>query len=41
VLTSSRDARAYGRRLMNDHVVGFIPKEQISAIALHALVDQK
>jgi DNA-binding NarL/FixJ family response regulator len=41
VLTSSRDARAYGRRLRSDHVVGFIPKEQISAAAVHALVDPK
>jgi DNA-binding NarL/FixJ family response regulator len=41
VLTSSRDARAYGRRLMNDHVVGFIPKEQISAAELHALVERE
>lgn len=40
VLTSSRDARAYGRRLRNGYVVGFIPKEQISAAALHALVDR-
>ena len=39
VLTSSRDARAYGRRLTNGHAVGFIPKEQISAAAMHALVD--
>jgi DNA-binding NarL/FixJ family response regulator len=41
VLTSSRDARAYGRRLRNGYVVGFIPKEQISAAALHALVDRE
>jgi DNA-binding NarL/FixJ family response regulator len=41
VLTSSRDARAYGRRLKNGHAVGFIPKEQISAAALHALVDRE
>ncbi len=40
VLTSSRDARAYGRRLRNGHAIGFIPKEQISAAALHALVDR-
>jgi DNA-binding NarL/FixJ family response regulator len=39
VLTSSRDARAYGRRLRNGFAVGFLPKEQISAAALHALVD--
>jgi DNA-binding NarL/FixJ family response regulator len=41
VLTSSRDARAYGRRLRSDHVAGFIPKEQISASALRALVGQE
>lgn len=41
VLTSSRDARAYGRRLKNGHAVGFIPKEQISAAAMHALVDRE
>jgi DNA-binding NarL/FixJ family response regulator len=41
VLTSSRDARAYGRRLRNGNAVGFIPKEQISAAVLHALVDRK
>lgn len=37
VLTSSRDARAYGRRLTNDHILGFIPKEQISGAAIRAL----
>ena len=41
VLTSSRDARAYGRRLKNGHAVGFIPKEQISAAAIRALVDRE
>jgi DNA-binding NarL/FixJ family response regulator len=41
VLTSSRDARAYGRRLKNGRAVGFIPKEQISAAAMHALVDRE
>ncbi|HSL75312.1 MAG TPA: response regulator transcription factor [Candidatus Limnocylindrales bacterium] len=41
VLTSSRDARAYGRRLRNSHAIGFIPKEQISAMAMHALVDRE
>jgi DNA-binding NarL/FixJ family response regulator len=39
VLTSSRDARAYGRRLTNGHAVGFIPKERISGPAIRALVD--
>ena len=41
VLTSSRDARAYGRRLTNGDALGFIPKEQISGAAIRALVDQR
>ena len=40
VLTSSRDARAYGRRLTNGHSLGFIPKEHISGAAIWALVDR-
>src|SRR5829696_1208471 len=40
VLTSSRDARAYGRRLTNGHFLGFIPKERISGPAIWALVDR-
>jgi DNA-binding NarL/FixJ family response regulator len=40
VLTSSRDARAYGRRLTNGDSVGFIPKERISGAAIRALVDR-
>ena len=40
VLTSSRDARAYGRRLANGHFLGFIPKERISGPAIRALVDR-
>jgi DNA-binding NarL/FixJ family response regulator len=39
VLTSSRDARAYGRRLSNGLFLGFIPKERISGAAIRALVD--
>lgn len=39
VLTSSRDARAYGRRLTNGYSLGFIPKEQLSGAAIRALVD--
>jgi two-component system response regulator EvgA len=39
VLTSSRDARAYGQRLTNGHTLGFIPKEQISGASIRALVD--
>lgn len=40
VLTSSRDARAYGRRLTSDRFLGFIPKERISGAAIRALVDR-
>jgi two-component system response regulator EvgA len=40
VLTSSRDARAYGRRLTNGHSLGFIPKERVSGAAIRALVDR-
>ena len=40
VLTSSRDARAYGRRVTNGHFLGFIPKERISGPAIRALVDR-
>ena len=40
VLTSSRDARAYGRRLTNGHFLGFIPKERISGAAIRALADR-
>jgi DNA-binding NarL/FixJ family response regulator len=40
VLTSSRDARAYGRRLANGHFLGFVPKERISGTAIRALVDR-
>jgi DNA-binding NarL/FixJ family response regulator len=41
VLTSSRDARAYGRRLANGPCLGFIPKEQISGAAIRALADRR
>jgi DNA-binding NarL/FixJ family response regulator len=40
VLTSSRDARAYGRRLTNGPFLGFIPKERISGTAIRALVER-
>lgn len=40
VLTSSRDARAYGRRLTSGHFLGFIPKERISGAAIRALVER-
>jgi DNA-binding NarL/FixJ family response regulator len=37
VLTSSRDARAFGRRLREAPVLGFLPKEQVSGAAILAL----
>jgi len=40
VLTSSRDARSYGRRLSNGDCLGFIPKEQVSGASIRALVDR-
>jgi DNA-binding NarL/FixJ family response regulator len=40
VLTSSRDARAYGRRLTSGDALGFIPKEHLSGAAMRALVDR-
>jgi len=40
VLTSSRDARAYGRRLTNGPALGFIPKERISGAAIRGLVER-
>lgn len=39
VLTSSRDARAYGRRLAEVPSLGFIPKDQLSGSAIRALAD--
>jgi hypothetical protein len=38
VLTSSRDARAYGRRATDGDHLGFLPKEQVSGAAIRALV---
>jgi two-component system response regulator EvgA len=40
VLTSSRDARAYGRRLIADPSLGFIPKERLSGAAIRAMADR-
>lgn len=37
VLTSSRDARAFGRRLREVPSLGFLPKEQVSGAAIRAL----
>jgi DNA-binding NarL/FixJ family response regulator len=39
VLTSSRDASAYGPRLVNSHVLGFIPKDELSGPALRDMAD--
>jgi DNA-binding NarL/FixJ family response regulator len=36
VLTSSRDASAYGTRIARSHAVGFIPKQELSGAALTA-----
>lgn len=40
VLTSSRDARAYGRRATEGDHLGFIPKERVSGATIRALVDR-
>jgi DNA-binding NarL/FixJ family response regulator len=37
VLTSSRDASAYGPRLASSRVLGFIPKDELSGSAIRAL----
>ncbi len=39
VLTSSRDERAYGRRLTAVACLGFISKERVSGAAIRALID--
>jgi len=39
VLTSSRDASAFGPRLTAERVLGFIPKDELSGSALRAMVD--
>jgi DNA-binding NarL/FixJ family response regulator len=41
VLTSSRDAGAYGPRLIKGPSLGFIPKEEVSGSAIRALVDPR
>jgi DNA-binding NarL/FixJ family response regulator len=38
VLTSSREATAYGPRLANSQFLGFIPKDELSGAAIRALV---
>lgn len=39
VLTSSREASAYGPRLASSRVLGFIPKDELSGGAIRALID--
>jgi two-component system response regulator EvgA len=39
VLTSTRDASAYGPRLASSRVLGFIPKDELSGARIRALVD--
>jgi DNA-binding NarL/FixJ family response regulator len=39
VLTSSRDAAAFGARLTADPVLGFLPKEELSGAALLAMLE--
>ncbi len=39
VLTSSREASAYGPRLADSRALGFIPKDELSGAAIRALVD--
>jgi DNA-binding NarL/FixJ family response regulator len=41
VLTSSRDARSYGRRVEDGPSIGFLPKEQVSGAALRALAGRR
>jgi len=38
VLTSSREAGAYGPRLAESRVLGFIPKDELSGAAIRALL---
>jgi DNA-binding NarL/FixJ family response regulator len=39
VLTSSREASAYGPRLGSIRALGFIPKDELSGLAIRALID--
>jgi DNA-binding NarL/FixJ family response regulator len=41
VLTSSRDARSYGRRVDDGPSLGFLPKEQVSGAAIRALTGRR
>jgi len=39
VLTSSRDASAFGPRLTGGRMLGFLPKDEVSGAALRAMVE--
>jgi DNA-binding NarL/FixJ family response regulator len=39
VLTSSREASAYGPRLSSSRVLGFIPKDELSGAAIRSLTN--
>jgi two-component system response regulator EvgA len=39
VLTSSREASAYGSRLASSRILGFIPKDELSGAAIRALAN--
>jgi DNA-binding NarL/FixJ family response regulator len=39
LLTSTRDASAYGRRLANSRALGFIPKDELSGAAIRSLTN--
>jgi DNA-binding NarL/FixJ family response regulator len=39
ILTSSREASSYGPRLDHRHVLGFIPKDELSGPAIRALLN--
>lgn len=41
VLTSSRDASAYGPRLESGIILGFIPKDELSGPAIRALAGER
>ena len=40
ILTSSREASAYGPRLLSSRVLGFVPKDELSGPAIRALTDR-
>ena len=40
LLTSTRDASAYGKRVANSRALGFIPKDELSGAAIRSLTDR-